>query len=243
MLQVIAINSSKRKINTFGLICQAKEIMIKYAINVEIINLYEYDIKDCLGCEFCILKDTCMQKDDVQQIMEKIIKSDGVILTSPVYLQAVSGKLKTFVDRTCKWYHRPEIYGKPVLVMATTKGSGLSSTLKYLEKVVTQWGGIKTGRIGRNIRNIEKNITEKECECFIHHLKMDRKEYKPSLDSLLNFQVQKVLASHLSDLDEAYWEAKGWKNKGYYFNCKINLFKRIVATCLYKIISQVMKKK
>jgi multimeric flavodoxin WrbA len=95
-------------------------------------------IKDCIGFKHCILKDDCVLKDDVVQIMDKIKNSDGIILTSPVYLQAVTGKLKTFVDRTCKWFHRPEIYGKPVLIIVTTKGSGFKSTLKYLEKVVTQ---------------------------------------------------------------------------------------------------------
>lgn len=243
MLKVIAINSGKRKKNTFGLICQVRSILENNQIDVEIIHLYDYEIKDCIGCEHCIVTDECVFKnDDVCQLMDKIKNCDGIILTSPVYLEAISGKLKTFADRTCKWFHRPEIYGKPVLVLATTKGSGLKSTLYYLEKLVIQWGGINAGRIGRNIRTIEEPITEKECENFIHHLKMDKKDYKPSLESLINFQVQKILAGFMSGLDGAYWREKGWADQNYYFDCKISIFKQIPATLVYKMISRGMTK-
>ncbi|MDD2371296.1 MAG: flavodoxin family protein [Firmicutes bacterium] len=242
MLKVIAINSSKRKINTYGLIIQVKEILAKKDIEVEIINLYDYEIKNCLGCEHCIITDDCVLKDDVSEIMRKIENSDGIILTSPVYLQTVSGMMKIFIDRTCKWFHRPVLYGKPILVMSTTKGSGLKATLKYLEKVVVQWGAINAGSIGRGIRNIETPISLKECKEFISLLKMEKKDYKPSLDSLINYQVQKILADFMSGLDENYWREKGWNKKFYYFNCKINIFKRMIATLIYKVISRAMQR-
>jgi multimeric flavodoxin WrbA len=41
------------------------------------------------------------------------------ILSSPIYMGGVSGKLKVFIDRTRKWFHRPELIGKPVLFAAT----------------------------------------------------------------------------------------------------------------------------
>ena len=122
MLNVIAINSSNRKMNTYDLIIQVKEILKNNNINVEIINLFDYDIKACIGCEHCLVKGGCVLTDQAEGIMEKIKLSDGIILTSPVYMENVSGMLKTFFDRSCRWFHRPEIYGKPVLVISTTKG-------------------------------------------------------------------------------------------------------------------------
>ena len=110
--------------------------------------------------------------------MSKIVainSSDGVMLTSPVYMENVSGILKTFLDRTCKWFHRPELYGKPILVIATTKGSGLKATLKYLERVVIQWGGFNSGKIGRNIGNIDNEVKVMEVKKFIDHIEMDKK--------------------------------------------------------------------
>jgi len=242
MLKVIAINSSSRKMNTYKLIVQAKEILKNKNIDVEIINLFEYDIKSCIGCEHCLVKGGCVLTDQTFEIIEKIKLSDGIILTSPVYMENVSGKLKTFVDRTCSWFHRPEIYGKPVLVISTTKGSGLKSTLKYLERVVIQWGGFNAGKIGRNIRNIDNKITESECENFVRHLSMNKENYKPSLNALINFQVQKVLSYKLIGLDSEYWKEKGWNSDVYYFKCRTNNFKRPIVTSFGKLLNKVVNK-
>lgn len=242
MPRVIAINSSARKGNTYGLIIQVSEILKKNNIDVEIVNLFDYDIKTCIGCEHCLIKGGCVLKDQAFDLMEKIKSSDGVILTSPVYMENVSGKLKTFLDRTCSWFHRPEIYGKPVLVMATTKGSGLKTTLKYLQRVAIQWGGFYTSRISRNIATIDKKITESECESFINHIGMRKEKYKPSLDALINFQVQRVLAYKLVGLDSEYWKAKGWNTEPYYFKCKINIFNRLISTGFGKLLNKVINK-
>lgn len=242
MLQVLAINSSNRKMNTYNLIVQVKEILENTNINVQVINLFDYDIKTCIGCEHCLVKGGCVLSDDAGSIMEKIKVSDGIILTSPVYMENVSGKLKTFVDRTCSWFHRPEIYGKPVLVISTTKGSGLSSTLKYLERVVIQWGGFNAGKIGRSITNIDKKISKSECDNFILHLNMNKEKYEPSLSSLINFQVQRVLAYKLIGLDLEYWKAKGWNVDKYYFKCKINIFNSLVSKIFGKFLNKVVNK-
>ncbi|MBU3190033.1 flavodoxin family protein [Clostridium bowmanii] len=242
MLNVIAINSSNRKMNTYELIVQVKEILKNNNINVEIINLFDYDIKTCIGCEHCLVKGGCVLNDQVSDVMEKIKLSDGIILTSPVYMENVSGMLKTFFDRTCMWFHRPVIYGKPVLLISTTKGSGLKPTLKYLERVVIQWGGFNVGKIGRTIRTIDNKITESECDNFIGHLNMKKENYKPSLSALINFQVQKVLAYKLIGLDSEYWKEKGWNADSYYFECRINIFKKLIATSFGKFLNKVVNK-
>jgi multimeric flavodoxin WrbA len=157
-------------------------------------------------------------------------------------MENVSGKLKTFVDRTCRWFHRPQIYGKPILVISTTKGSGLNSTLKYLQRVVVQWGGFNTGKIGRNIRTINNKISQSECENFIGHLSMRHGNYKPSLNSLINFQVQKVLAYKLIGLDSEYWKEKGWFTDVYYFKCRINIFNKLIATSFGEFLNKVVNK-
>ena len=242
MLKVIAINSSSRKMNTYELITQVKGILKNNNIDVEIINLFNYEIKTCIGCENCLVKGACVLKDQAFEIMEKIKLSDGIILTSPVYMENVSGKLKTFVDRTCSWFHRPEICGKPVLVISTTKGSGVKATVKYLQRVVIQWGGFYAGEIHRTIRTINSKITESECENFIALLSMNKERYKPSLNALINFQVQKVLAYKLVGLDSEYWKEKGWNAEAYYFKCRINTVNRLVATSFGKFLNEVVNK-
>lgn len=240
MLNIIAINSSQRKINTYKVISEVKEVLKNEEINVEIINLFDYDIKPCIGCENCLIKGDCVFNDDVSEIMDKLKSSDGIILSSPVYMENISGKLKVFLDRTCEWFHRPELYGKPILVIATTKGSGLKDTLNYLEKVVIQWGGINSGSIGRSIRNINKKVVKSECKNFIDHIKMDKKYFKPSLKALTHFQTQKVLAKKVGYLDSEYWNEKNWNDKIYYFECNINLYKRLISKGFGSFLDRVI---
>jgi multimeric flavodoxin WrbA len=228
--------------NTYGIILQVKEILNNHNINVEIINLFDYNIKPCIGCENCLIKGQCVVKDDVSLIMDKIKLSDGVILTSPVYMENVSGNLKIFLDRTCSWFHRPEIYGKPILVISTTKGSGLKPTLKYLERVVVQWGGYNAGQLGRDIRTISNKIKESDVKDFLKYIKLDKKYYRPSLDALIHFQVQKVLAKKVGYLDSEYWIEKNWNSEIYYFECRVNFIKGLIANRFGKFLDKVINK-
>lgn len=242
MLNIVAINSSKRKMNTYGLILGVQKILRDNDINVEIINLFDYDIKLCIGCETCLIKGKCVFNDDVAVIMDKIKMSDGIILTSPVYMENVSGMLKIFLDRTCTWFHRPELCGKPIMVISTTKGSGLKPALKYLERVVVQWGAINAGKIGRNIGNIDNKIEISEMKRFIDYIKIDKSLYKPSLDALIQFQVQKVLAKKVGYLDSSYWNDKGWNSEVYYFKCRINFPKKLISKSFGSFLDKVINK-
>lgn len=214
--------------NTYRLLVQIQQELAQNDVEVEIISLYDYNIQDCIGCEKCIIQDDYIHHDDMKLLMDKMVSADGIILSSPVYLQQVSGKLKIFIDRTCKWYHRPVLYGKPVLCAATTKGSGLKSTLSYLRSVAVQWGAMPAGSIGRTIRNIDSPVTKKELSGFIKLLQAPQ-SYRPSLNILINFEVQKALAKYLNGLDASYWDEMGWNTKPYYFLCSLNGFKCIIS--------------
>ena len=239
MKKVIALHASKRKANTYKLLVQIQQQLAQNNVEVEIVSLYDYNIQDCFGCEKCILHGGCVQHDDVELLMNKLAAADGIILSSPVYLQQVCGKLKTFIDRTCKWYHRPVLYTKPVLCVATTKGSGLKLTLSYLQNVAVQWGAMPAGSIGRTIQNIHFAPKKKELSGFVKLLQAPQR-YRPPLNSLVNFEVQKALAKYLTGLDTSYWNEKGWNTKSYYFQCRPNRFKCILSGALGSVLQRRM---
>ena len=242
MKQVIALLGSSRKQHTYRLLCQIQTILKSNNINMEIIPLYEYTIKECVGCEKCIYSNSCFLSDQSDELMEKLVCSDGIILSSPVYLQQISGKLKTFIDHTCRWYHRPELYGKPILSVATTKGSGLQYTLNYLTKVAIQWGAIPSGQIGRNFRTIDNPIKEQELDDFILYLH-NPYAYKPSLKVLINYEIQKIVMTNLLAVDITYWQKKGWVDYPYYYDCNIATYKQWIAQTFSKrILSGITKK-
>ena len=59
------------------------------------------DIAPCKGCDSCRkdIKGRCMIKDDMQQLYEKVINADALLLSSPVYWFTYSAQLKLFIDR------------------------------------------------------------------------------------------------------------------------------------------------
>ena len=228
MRQVVALLGSKRKKNTYRLLMEMQPVLERHQIELHIIELYKANIQPCLGCEQCILRGSCVLQDDTPSIMQQLQEADGIILASPVYLQQVSGQMKTFIDRTCVWYHRPVLTGKPVLAVATTKGSGLRKTLSYLESMAVQWGAIPAGKIGRSIFTQDLPVSEKEMKKLIQ-LVQSPQEHTPTLSQLFNFEVQKAMALSLTQLDREYWDARHWIDQPYFYPGRINPIYRQIS--------------
>lgn len=240
--KVLAINSSKRKKNTYGLLEQMKNQLGEKNIEVEILNLFDYEIQECSGCEICLTKGTCILKDQAEELMNKLREYDGLILSTPVYMGNISGKLKVFVDRTCRWFHRPELIGIPVLFVTTTAASGIKDTFRSLETVAIQWGAFPTDGISRKSKDLYRAIDEKEYKQFLKHIAMPREKYRPSTRQMIHFQVQKVLAEKILLIDRDYWEEQQWLNKNYFYDARASLLSRSMAFLVYKILSKRIRK-
>lgn len=67
----------------------------------EKIYIKDKKVSGCLGCGACQRNGgSCVQKDDMQEIYEKWIAADVVVLVSPVYFYTWSAQMKTVIDRT-----------------------------------------------------------------------------------------------------------------------------------------------
>lgn len=68
---------------------------------VEQVNLYKKDIKPCLGCFSCWSRTpgSCVIKDDMQEIYEKIKAADIVIESFPLYFFGMPSQMKATTDR------------------------------------------------------------------------------------------------------------------------------------------------
>ncbi len=243
MKKVLLINSSKRKQNTYRLLSQIAGLLDKDNVECEIINLHSYNIKQCVGCETCLRKGFCPIKDDYFLLHEKLKDVDGIVIGTPVYMRNISSMLKTFYDRTCRWYHRTEIAGKPVFSVITTAYSGVKPTSNYIKEVNAQWGTIDCGYVSRNAINIDTPVKNKTVRKFKHWLNTDISKYKPSLRQLLEFQTQRILAKKVLDIDKQYWIGKGWMYSDYYYKCKINIVKRVISKVYFAILNRVIPEK
>lgn len=238
--QIISLNGSprKRNSNTGQLLSEITGLIPPHLAGVTQLSLADYEIAHCLGCQRCILKDVpCFQEDDAAWVLRQVREADGFILGSPVYMLNVSGKLKSLIDRSASWFHRPTLVGRPAIVVSSTAGSGLKGTLDYLRDVVIQWGAHPAGRVGRSLTDSQP-VTESDVSRFLWHLQNDPSRYRPSLRQLIFYQVQKVVALKTSPVDCAYWESQGWDEAVYYHPCRISLIKHAIAKAFYWMLER-----
>ena len=100
-MKVLAINSSARKDgNTALLINTVFEELKKEGIETEMVQLAGKVIEPCKACWACGGRKNCVHKKDLfQEIYEKMIQADGILLGSPVYTANISANMQAFLER------------------------------------------------------------------------------------------------------------------------------------------------
>ena len=102
-MKVTAFNGSARKNgNTATLIGHVLEMIEENGIETEHVQLAGSHLKGCIACYKCFEnKDRrCSVKDDyLNEALEKMVDSDGIILGSPTYFANVSSNTKSLIDR------------------------------------------------------------------------------------------------------------------------------------------------
>jgi multimeric flavodoxin WrbA len=74
---------------------------VEAGAEAENIFLVEKNINHCLGCVTCWVKTPgkCLQKDGMEELIEKFMGSDIAVLATPVHIDNVTGIMKNFIDR------------------------------------------------------------------------------------------------------------------------------------------------
>ena len=80
--------------------------------DVKNICIDDYDIKFCKGCRKCHTTAKCVQKDDVNRIIEQYEWADVIISVSPLYWADIPGQFKAFIDRCTPWCNTHEPHAK-----------------------------------------------------------------------------------------------------------------------------------
>lgn len=104
-MKVIAINGSPRKSwNTATLLRKALDGAESAGAQTELIHLYDLDFKGCTSCFACKRKNSpfagrCAMKDDLTDVLEKVLECDALLLGSPVYFGNLNGEMLSFLER------------------------------------------------------------------------------------------------------------------------------------------------
>ena len=102
-MKVIAFNGSGRKGgNTAILLETVLNELSQEGIETEFIQLAGETLQGCIACYKCFQnKDQkcSVDKDNLNKYLAKMIKSDGILLGSPVYFTDVTAGIKALIDR------------------------------------------------------------------------------------------------------------------------------------------------
>lgn len=124
--KVLILSGSPRKGGNSDILCDefmrgAKES----GCAVEKIRVAEKKIGYCMGCYACRNNGVCAIKDDMPEIMQKLIEADVIVLASPVYFYSIDAQLKAVIDRTvCRW---TEVKNKEFYYIMTAADNAVSS--------------------------------------------------------------------------------------------------------------------
>lgn len=125
--KVLVLSGSPRKGGNSDLLCDE---FVRGAIDgendVEKIRVAAKKISPCSACYYC--RDNggkCVHKDDMAEVLQKMIDADVIVLSSPVYFYSVNAQLKAVIDRTvARWL---EVKNKEFYYIVTMADEELSS--------------------------------------------------------------------------------------------------------------------
>lgn len=105
MKNVLILSGSPRKGGNSDLLCDEFMRGAREAGHqVEKIRVAEKNIRYCTGCGVCNNTHKCVLKDDMADILDKMLSADVIVMASPVYFYTMNGQMKTLIDRAVPRY-------------------------------------------------------------------------------------------------------------------------------------------
>ncbi len=124
--KVLILSGSPRKGGNSDLLCdEFARGASEAGHNVEKIRVAEKNIACCRGCYACKNTGVCAIKDDMADVLQKMIDADVLVLASPVYFYSIDAQLKAVIDRTvARWL---EVRDKELYYIMTAADEEISS--------------------------------------------------------------------------------------------------------------------
>ena len=103
-MKTIVINASPRKKwNTAEIMQSAQKGAESVGAEVEYFNLYDLVFTRCRSCLKCKLKQNtkgkCYWRDDLTDVIEKILDADALLIGSPIYFGQPTSEFRALVER------------------------------------------------------------------------------------------------------------------------------------------------
>lgn len=220
-MKVIGINGSPKgaRSQTLKLVNSVLEGARRAGADIEFLDLCKMNISYCVGCDTCHVKGRCIHADDMERVVSKMMESEGFVLGSPVYMDAVTGQMKTFLDRLTDTVYCQSFLGKYGCAVATTEYSGLNEVLGYLSSIMQRMGASTVGAVGAAVGDDSAAIFQADRRAFemgrelVNAIRAKRR-YPDQERTRAAFmgRMKHVILKHKEDWfhDYQYWKSMGW---------------------------------
>lgn len=229
-------------------------------VRSEVVFLSEYAVGLCRGCKACFIRgeEFCPLHDDRDVLIQKMMRSDGVVLASPVYSFQVSAHMKAFLDRLGFAFHRPRFHGKAYTSIVVEGLFGGRQVVKYLDLVgralgfnVVQGSRIVCRKnpdtahepiVDEERRAMDRSLTQ---QCTRFHEQLTSPPFpEPTMLQLFGFRMARTsIKAELADdrRDHAYYREHGWFDSDYYYPTKLGPLKTAAGAAFDRIAARSSK--
>jgi multimeric flavodoxin WrbA len=131
--KVLVLSSSPRRGGNSDLLCDEFIKGAEEAGNqTEKIFIRNKKINYCVACDVCQGNGgTCIQKDDMAEVLDKMIAVDIIVMATPVYFYTMDAQMKTVIDRTVSRY--TEIKNKELYFIITAADGSKQAMERTIE--------------------------------------------------------------------------------------------------------------
>lgn len=128
---VLILSGSPRKGGNSDLLCDEFAKGAREAGHrVEKIRVAEKNIGFCRACYACKENGVCVIRDDMAEVLQKMIDADVLVLSSPVYFYSIDAQLKALIDRTvARWLEVKDKEFYYIVTMADEDAASADTTL------------------------------------------------------------------------------------------------------------------
>lgn len=134
-MKVLMLNGSPHEKGcTYTALKEVEKELNQAGIETEILHVGGDAVHGCMGCGACSKLGKCIFGDDkVNEAVEKMKESDGLIVGSPVHYASAGGAITSFLDR---FFYSGGGFAahKPAAAVASARRAGTTATLDQLNK-------------------------------------------------------------------------------------------------------------
>ena len=257
-MKILILHGSHRKrgntARVTGMIEQALRELAAEAgddLTINRVFLSHSSIRQCRGCRVCFNRGEryCPLEDDIGDIKKKMLEADGLVITSPVYVNDVNGVVKNWIDRLAYVCHRPEFAGKCAYIVVTVGDGPTRHAIRTIKMALNLWGYSVVGqagfKMGAMMDQVEmQEVYTKKCTQIAEDLfsVLRRSQIgNPSFLSLMTFrsqqrywqrygQARSSLGRDLQEsdlhqegsIDYVFWRERGWTQQDHDFYIRHN---------------------